>query len=341
MTGLMTMMRARLVLLLGALLLFSPALYAQNEEARAGARAAADEGGKAFEAGKFSESLDLFSRAESLVHALPHLLYIARSHEKLGQLVAARETYLKITREKLADGAPDAFRDAQQKAQTELAALEPRLAKVTIVVKGEGAESAKVQMDGADVPAALVGIPVPVDPGEHKFVATTAGATSGEKTQSFTEGGAQTVELELVAGQSAVPGGETGGNTSGKIDESSLQGTNGLRIGSYVAFGVGVVGLVGGTVFSFSAKSKRDDASALCNVPPDNHCPGGADGDKVRKLDSDADSARTLSIVGFVVGGVGIATGVTLFVLSNNKKSTARTVTPWVGLGSAGVSGRF
>jgi hypothetical protein len=37
--------------------------------------------------GTLPDALDLFSRAESIIHAPPHLLYIARAHDKLGKLV--------------------------------------------------------------------------------------------------------------------------------------------------------------------------------------------------------------------------------------------------------------
>jgi hypothetical protein len=43
-----------------------------------------------------------------------------------------------------------------------------------------------------------------------------------------------------------------------------------------------------------------------------------------------------------VVGGVGIATGATLFVLSSKKQEPqAARVEPFVGLGSLGVRGAF
>ena len=70
-----------------ALLTAAPMADAQTNSERAGARAAAGEGLKAFNEGRHAEAIDLFTRAESLVHAPPHLLYIARANEKLGWLV--------------------------------------------------------------------------------------------------------------------------------------------------------------------------------------------------------------------------------------------------------------
>jgi hypothetical protein len=62
---------------------------------------------------------------------------------------------------------------------------------------------------------------------------------------------------------------------------------------------------------------------------------------QVKSLDSDANSARTLGIVGFVVGAAGIGAGVTLFVLSSGHSEKTATLAPWVGPSSAGVRGTF
>ena len=133
--------------------------------------------------------------------------------------------------------------------------------------------------------------------------------------------------------------------------------TSGLRIASYAAFGVGVVGLAGGTFFSLSAKSKADEAADICggNLSA---CPlneGSADANKVSQLNNDSGTNKTLGIVGFGVGGLGIAAGVTLFILSSGSSSQASSathnshvasvtkprITPWVGYNSAGVIGQF
>src|SRR6185503_12180093 len=91
--------------LLGVLAV-APDAFAQTDQQRADARAAATDGAVAFQASRWAEALDLFQRAESLVHAPPHVLYIARSQVKLGHLVEAREAYRKLTSETLAPTAP-------------------------------------------------------------------------------------------------------------------------------------------------------------------------------------------------------------------------------------------
>jgi hypothetical protein len=113
-----------------------------------------------------------------------------------------------------------------------------------------------------------------------------------------------------------------------------------MRIGSYVGFGVGAVGIALGTVFVLQSASKRKDADKEAEACP---CEKGTEqADKIAGLDDDARSAQTLGIVGYVVGGVGVAAGVTLFILSSQKEEPKSAyVTPYVGLGAVGLKGAF
>lgn len=334
-------------------------VWAQTDDERAGARAAASEGAKAFNESRWADAIDLFTRAQSLVKAPPHLLYIARSHEKLGQLVKARENYLQIKRTPIAADAPAAFKEAQEAAATELAALEPRLPYVTVNVQGAGAAQYTVTQDGVQIPSALVGVPRPVDPGEHKFQAVAKDMESEVATVTVKEGAKESVALTLVAkpgaGAAAPAGGSepggpaaAGGDTAGDKGTKPASGADGMKIGGYVALGVGAVGLGLGTVFALSSSSKRSDAddlfeSSKCGVPGE--C-SPSERSEIESLDKDADSAATLSVVSFVVGGLGVAGGVTLLVLASGKsgasaKAKPPAVMPWVGYKSAGVVGHF
>ncbi len=102
--------------------------------------------------------------------------------------------------------------------------------------------------------------------------------------------------------------------------------------------------MAGGTIFMLSANGKQSDADDLCNSGKFGGRCDPAQRNEIAALDSDASSARTLSNVGFIVGGVGVAAGVTLLLLSGKPSKAARlqpTIEPWVGLGSAGVFGSF
>lgn len=320
--------------------------YAQEE--KIGARAAAAEGAKAFQEGRWADAIDYFTRAESLVHAPPHLLYIARAQKQTGLLVQSRENLLSIIREDLSGTAPRAFHQAQDDAKAELKELEPRLPYVTVQLKGAGSSSVTLLQDGNKIPSALVGVPRPVDPGSHTFEAT-AGSLKGRVSVDVKEGEKKRVTLELGAGElppapppttapTPAAGAATPASTSptpspvepapaAPPPEPDTGGgggkSTGLLIGSIAGFAVGIGGVALGAISMGSASSKQSDSDTLFS---DNNCAaasGTGTGVKctdavkaqISDLDGQADSARTLGIVGFVAGGVGLAAGGTLLVM--------------------------
>jgi hypothetical protein len=340
-----------------ALIGLTGAVQAQTDEQRAGARSLATEGALAFNEGRFKDSIDLFTKAESLVHAPPHLLFMARAHAKLGQFVKAREAYMKVIKEPLAPNSPQAFRDAQVTAEEERKQVEPHIGRLIIKVEGaEGAKDLSVAIDGQPVSTVLLGVPQPMDPGDHTVTAAATGFKAVPASVQLKDGGSGAVTIKLEADRSAPApdavraDAAAGGLTVGRSDPPPADGTQrsseGLRIGSYVGFGVGAVGLALGTVFVLKSASTRKDADkaaaaleAECGRQCDADSP---DAKKVDDLDDSARSAKTLGIVGYIVGGVGVATGVTLFILSSEKESSRSAfVAPYVGLGAVGVRGAF
>ncbi len=343
------------------MVLTSVPVFAQTADEVAGARSLAEQGFKAFKAKNWQEALDRFERAESLVHAPPHLLYAARASAKLGGYVKARELYNKILRETLPGGAPPAFKQAQKDAAAELPEVEKKIAYLTISVSGPKAGDAEVKLDGAEVPKALVGVERPVDPGARKVSVSAPGFIAQEKEVTLAEAAHESISIELVADPNAVvapPGGGEGagagegsgggeGEGSGaSLSTQDMGGSSGLRIGAYVGFGVGVVGLALGTVFLLQAGSSQDDSDSLY-AEGDCKFVNPSDPAKCTESDSlneDAASQRTLAGISYGVGGAALVAGVVLFIMSSGDSKSARNqphVTPWVGLNSMGVSGSF
>ncbi len=351
----------------GVLLLGSVA-SAQTSEEIAGARAAATEGAKAFNEGRYADAVDMMTRAESIVHSPVQKLYLARSLVKLGKLVKARETYLKIRRAGVAADASEAVRRAVGDAEKELQLLEPRLPYVTAAAQGAGPLPVTVTMDGVAIPQALLGVPLPIDPGKHVFQAFAEGKKSLEKSLTIAEGARETVVLDLQEQNGAAPAASPGPtpdapgavpsapgeNTAavsltppGGDSGTSGKGPNGLRIGSYVAFGVGAVGLGVGTFFLLDGSGKSSDSNSLfdssgCGASPRGSACNVATQDKIKQLDSDAASASSLGAVGIIAGVAGVGAGIALFIVSgNDDHAAASSVTPYIGLGSLGVTGTF
>lgn len=342
-----------------ALLGLSQAALAQTDEQRAGARTLATEGAAAFNEGRYKDAVDLFARAESLVHAPPHLLFMARAHAKLGQFVKAREAYLKIVKEQLSPNAPQAFRDAQAAAEEERKQVEPHIGRLLVKVEGaEGAKDLAVAVDGQPFPTVMLGVPQPMDPGQHIVTATATGFKAAPATVTLKDAGSGSVVIKLevdptapapVAAAPAEPAPDAAvvSTPSGAppSDTGPVKSGNGMRIASYASFGVGVAGLALGTVFVLKSSGHRKDADALaeqlgCNGEA---CSGtDAEQTKLDQLDSDAKSAQTLGIVGYAVGGVGIAAGVTLFVLSSQQgPAKSAFIAPYFGPGAVGLHGAF
>src|SRR5260221_11311671 len=196
--------------------------FSQTDEQRAGARSLATEGASAFSDGRYKDAVDLFSKAESLVHAPPHLLFMARAHTKLGQFVKAREAYLKITKEQLAPNAPQAFRDAQGAAPRELAAIDPKIGAVTVKVEGaEAAKDLQVKVDGVAISSVLVGVSQPIDPGDHKIEAIATGFRPHPRLLKIGEGEKTSTSLKLEVDPNAAPAspplGAPGGPTTSEL----------------------------------------------------------------------------------------------------------------------------
>ncbi len=351
----------------------------QTDDERAGARAAATEGAQALRDKKWSEAVDLFTRAESLVHAPPHLLYLARAHVNLGKLVKAEEEYLKVIKENLPANAPKAFHDAQADAQKELKELEPRIPYVRTVING-AARNPMVTVDGVPIPRALVGLQRPIDPGEHKFQAMAEGMVSETITMTMKEGNKETVTLALKPGTPApiYTAGGSGPPTAGTSEEgpprgpgqatsgtgamtfgagtNESSGSNGLRVASFVALGIGAAGLGVAGFFALRASGKHSEADSqfdrFCGAAAT--CTTASQTD-IRDLDSEANDARSLANVALIAGGVGVAAGVTMFVLSAGggrersatramavrRSSSRQQLTPWIGIQSMGLSGTF
>lgn len=340
--------RFRAVLLVLALTSAAPKAFAQGSadlgnaaaaDERAAARAAATAGFKAYSDGRYADAMTLFAKAESLLHAPPHLLYYARSSVKLGKLVQANEAYLKILRETLPADAPKAFVEAQTAAAAEQPKVEQSLPRLTIVVTGNEAKQAQVTVNGVEVPQALIGIPAPHDPGDLELEAIAPGWRSKKEKLTLKEGERQTVKLTLdVRDVTAKP----------KVFETTPTPSapkTGLKVAGWVSVVIGVAGLGAGTYFLVDNRNNREAANALCTLP-NGVCPS-AQRSAIESYDSTANTDAILSWITYGVGGAAVVAGAVMLILSRGGSEAAAPppktaeVHPWIGFGSVGLAGSF
>ena len=187
-----------------ALFVASPAL-SQTAADKATAREAATEGIKLYRAGNYADALDRLRRAQALYDAPVHLLYIARSQDKLGQLVEAAENYRLLDHYTLPASAPEAWVSAVDDGRKELAVLEPRIPTLRIVADPADLHEPSRKIDDNAVAAAVIGISRPVDPGKHHVELVATGFALATADVDVPEGATKDVTLKLAPGDVASP----------------------------------------------------------------------------------------------------------------------------------------
>lgn len=278
-----------------ATLLALPAA-AEPPPARDAARLRAEAGLKLFGADRFEEALEAFREAEALFHAPTLLLYQARCQRKLGRLLLARDLYARVLAEPPPEDAPRPFVEAHSDATAELPRLRAAIPVIDVRVTGREAGSAVVTIDGARSPDRRT----EVDPGPHTVVVTVEGARTVRLVQ-LAEGVTEAIEIVLVPPASAPPSFGPGPAVAPSPARS------GSLVPAAVAFGVGGLGLVAGTVAGIVSLSRVTAVRSQC---AGDRCP--------LALQDDARAAAALGNVStgsFVVAGVGVAAGVVLVVV--------------------------
>jgi hypothetical protein len=207
---------------------------------------------------------------------------------------------------------------------------------------GDGADLTVVvvSVDGTVLTERLDGSALAIDPGQHTFRFETAGQPALEKTYVISEG-EQARHERIVLGSptrpqlaaaDAAPLARDARPASDAVTASdstwSAQKTWALAAG-----GVGIAGVVVGTIFGLSASSKWSSAKTDCGTI----CPANSPAQAER---SDAQSAAAVSTVAFIIGGLGLAGGGILWFTAPSRPTSAGAlhVVPSVGVRSSAVT---
>jgi len=316
------------------------------------ARALAGEAGDLLDAKKYAEALDRVTQAESLYHAPTHELMLGQANEGLGHLALALSLYEKLAAEPIPPSAPHAFVEAQQTGKKLLSALISRVPSLLVVVHGHGPGGATPEVTIDNEPYSVdAGAAKPADPGAHTVVVRVAGRDPIEKSVVLPDkGGVVNLEVTIGADKSEdktttslpapvfLPSALKESSSAATGSDSGASSHGGSLVPALIGFGVGAVGLGVGAITGAMSMSKASDIKKSC---PGNQCPASEQ--------SDIDSTKTLgtvSTVGFIVGGVGVAAGAVLLLLrspsGDSQPAAAKaTVSPWIGIGSCGVNATF
>jgi hypothetical protein len=298
---------------------------------RATARNLAQDGESALQRNDYKAAADLFTRADSLVHAPTLLYWLAKSQIALGKLVEAHENLQRIVREGVPPGSPKSWSKALDDATRDVEVIAARLPWVTFRI--EGSNNAAATLDDAPLPPAAIGVMRAINPGTHIFRASAPGLTSAEQTFSIAEGQTQDCVLRLgplprAAATAAEP-------SRMAPDALSSRSTPLRKPLAYGLVGLGGVGIIVGTVTGVMAISKHATLA--------DECQGGfVCGPGQNEVLKSYRRLGAISTAAFIAGGAAATGGIVLLLtMPKGEPARAAQMTPFVGVGGAGVSGVF
>jgi hypothetical protein len=310
---------------------------------------ARDLAGRGFEAlnrKDYAAAEELFRRADSLVHAPTLELDHARALVGMGKLVEGHERYEQVIREGVAPNAPWQWKRAVVEAQSELVAVDRRMAWLTITVHGGRAPT--VEIDGKVVPDAAQGVKRATNPGLRVVSAREEGFLSVQRTITLEEGQSEEVELTLEPDPHALAASKEPKKPRRIVVLAPPPPPPGPdRTLPIVLLSAGGASLVAGAVTGFMAIGVRSDLEQACGgdvCQPTNeseYADYREQRDKYRAL-------GTVSGVTLALGAAATLTGAGLFLFSGKASSAegrARQRTQraslHVGLGTVSVAGAF
>jgi tetratricopeptide (TPR) repeat protein len=159
-------------LALSSALLLAPAVWAQSETKAAVAEGLYRQARELMAAGNYDEACPKFAESQRLDPATGTLLNLAACHEKQGKLATAWIEYSDASFAARRDGREDRVEYARERA----AELEPKLSRLTLQLDaGADHPGLEIELDGAALGRAVVGAPMPIDPGKHTLRASAPG----------------------------------------------------------------------------------------------------------------------------------------------------------------------
>jgi len=226
------------------------------------------------EAGRCEEAIPHFVESQRLDPQPKALINLAECQDKTRQLVEAEQN-LVAARDMATRPEQSTLRDI---AVRRLAALEPRLPRLTVTLApGGAADGVEVLRDGTTLGRVSLGTPLPTNPGKHVVVVRAAGRRERSFEVTLAEGEQQAL---AVAPGDALPladGSPAQGETSpgASIEAggapnvgapSPAPGLGGRRTIALVVGGAGAVALAVGGAFAIASIVEYGQSNGGCNA---------------------------------------------------------------------------
>ncbi len=190
-------MRSRAVL---AALVFLAAAHARADEpARdpAAAEQLFEKAKKLWADGRFDDACAKFEASFKLDPSPSALVKIARCHERVGELAQTLSAYQAAKKLNAESGRAGHKRALERTIDEAVSALEPRVPHLTLTIDPSSAADVVVRRDGAALPIAALGEPLPCDLGPMHLVASAPGFLDAAFDITLSEGEQRAVVLHL------------------------------------------------------------------------------------------------------------------------------------------------
>ncbi len=244
----------------------------------------------------------------------------------------------------LSEGKDQIDADERQQVERDLATLEAAMATVTFTSSAKDVQIFDERLSSSGgVSRNSYGpfegsLELGLRPGRHRIVASSPGL--GDVTFELQVGSKAVLTKDI---DFSTPAEATTSTTLSPTAAPAEESGSDLRWAAYASLGVGLLGVGAGTAFAVLSSNKYDEANSMC--PNTVRCElSGAEIDERTGLGEDGDQLKTFSLVGFIVGGAGLATGTALLVWggpSNKTEATTASVKPYLSPTSVGVLGSF
>jgi hypothetical protein len=319
----------------------APTADAQDAANLARAEALFNDGTKLLEAGSYAEACPKLADSQRLVRGVGVTLYLGECYERLGKTASAWAQF------RLAESLASTKGDKRANVAHDRAVrLEAQMPAIQITVATPSTPGLEVTLDGSLVARSEWGTAEPVDPGPHTVKATApqkqpwqTTVTIPSQKQTIPVNVAHLLDVGEASPTTAPPVPPIPPPPSPSVHpavhepppppvgETSPPPGRVQRILGFGGMGLGVVGVGLGTAFGLAAESKFKQSDSEKGGCIANMC--GQPGLNTRATGL---TFATLSTVGFVVGGLGLAGGIVLYFTA--PKATATTtmgIVPSVG----------
>lgn len=305
----------------------APAARAGADQDRWAAHQQLTQGQDLKKKGQLQEALTRFEESLRLDPKLVTMIELAETEEQLGKLLEARGHWA-AARDKAGQVGAGT---SKQRAEERLAALEKRLAHLTLQLAADAPAGSQVFLDDAPLEQASLGAALPLNPGDHVVVVKAAGHDDAKYAVKLAESDNQTLPVGVTPKAAPPPPPpppppKVAPSPKTPVQDEAQLSTNSGSTRRTLGIVVGAVGAVGlGTGAVFWSVGWRDRTT----------------------LGPSSDQNMRIGQIGVIGGAVLLATGIVLYATapSGDDRTGRLPVTPTLNIARdstvLGAAGEF